>query len=37
MLKFIGFCAVLWFLFWVGIAQALFMLTAGILMWLAAF
>jgi hypothetical protein len=35
MLKFIGFVAVVWFLFWTGIAQFFLLLGAGLLTWLA--
>lgn len=37
MLKFIGFCFVIWFLFATGIAQALLLVTAGFLATLATF
>ena len=37
MLKFIGFCAVIWFLFATGIAQALLLITAGFLATVATF
>jgi hypothetical protein len=35
MLKFIGFCAVVWFMFHFGIAQAIMLIGAGLLTWLA--
>lgn len=35
MLKLIGIIAVIWFLFWTGIAQFLLVITGGALLWLA--
>lgn len=36
MLRFIGFCTLVWFLFWSGLAQWFFAFVANILLYLAA-